>query len=184
MSLLGKRLDPAGSVLDPPCARLSPADAVLVSLLTLRSRRTDPALLPTSRSRPGPAAATPADSGAAAVTGDIGPARADACPHDRQNRLPNDAGSPPDGRRPSGHRNQRRTGRCPPGTHHTMDTSPLILYTSARPTRPPHRPGWRPACRPVIPAQNQVICARLRARPIRSSTRPYSALFRCRDNTD
>jgi hypothetical protein len=37
------------------------------------------------------------------------------------------------GTAPAGHRNQRKTGRHPPGTRRTADTSPLHLYTPARP---------------------------------------------------
>jgi len=39
---------------------------------------------------------------------------------------------------PAGHRNRRKTGRCPPGTRRTADTSPPDIYTKARPIRPRH----------------------------------------------
>jgi hypothetical protein len=44
------------------------------------------------------------------------------------------------GTAPAGHRNQRKTGRHPPGTHRTADTSPPHLYTRARPAQPRHSP--------------------------------------------
>jgi hypothetical protein len=35
---------------------------------------------------------------------------------------------------PQGHRNQRKTGRHPPGTHRTADTSPQGIYTPSQPS--------------------------------------------------
>jgi hypothetical protein len=44
------------------------------------------------------------------------------------------------GTAPAGHRNQRRTGRHPPGTRRTADTSPPDLYTPTKRAQPRHRP--------------------------------------------
>jgi len=50
---------------------------------------------------------------------------------------------------PGEHRNPRRTGRHPPGTRRTADTSPPNLYTPATPTRP----------RPCLPSDADLSAA-------------------------
>jgi len=67
------------------------------------------------------------------------------------------------GTAPAGHRNRRRTGRHPPGTRRTADTSPPDLYTPARPTRPRLRtPICQPSCHP---SRTRRICTRQTVRP-------------------
>ena len=77
------------------------------------------------------------------------------------------------GSAPAGHRNRRKTGRCPPGTRRTADTSPPDIYTPARPTPATAQSSDAdlPAAQP--PAQNQAICTRLTARPECRSARVF-----------